>query len=680
MPLQRVKFAPTMVANNTPYSSEGFWRSGDKVRFTGDYPESIGGWQQLSSNTYLGTARSLTAWKALDGKSYLGIGTHLKYYIENGGVYNDITPIRDTAALTDPFETIINTLASSITASDTQLTLTDATDFPVSGFIKINSEEIQYDSKSGNTLLSLTRGYNSTTAASHNATDNVASSSILVTDTSHGAITNDFVTFSGSSDVGGILAASINVEGQIKVINNNTYFFDTGTYPTSATTGGGSVTASYQINVGLDTYVIGVGWGSGGWGSGGWGSASSTGIGRQLRLWTNQNFGEDLIFGPRGGEIFYWDATSGVSTRGVYLSSLASAADVPTAHNQILVTESRFVIAFGATPIGSSTQDPMLIRWSDQEIPQIWTPLPTNLAGSFRLAQGTEIITAVQSRQEILVWTDSALYSMQFSEEFGFVQSLIDPNISIAGPNAVVLADNRVFWFGKDKFYEYNGRVMSMPCSVGEYVFDNINSDQLFQVYGGTNEEYDEVWWFYTDNTASFNNRYVIFNHQTGGWCVGSMMRTAWLDTGIRANPLAAYNNHLYTHEVGVNDGTDNNFAPINAYIESADFGIGEGESYMFVRRILPDISFGRSTAENPTATITLEPRPNSGRAYQTPGATQNVVRTGGSSATVEIFTEQVDMRVRGRQVRLKVESNSLGTAWRLGVPRIDAKPDGRRA
>lgn len=678
MPLQRVKFQPTMVANNTELAADGAWRLGDKVRFKNGLPETIGGWQRANNQEFLGTCRALIPWTTLDGEELIGVGTHLKYYVERGGVYYDVTPVRESQALTDPYETVIDTLAADITAADTQLTLTDASKYPTTGAVQIDSEEIIYSNKAGNTLLGLTRGVNGTTAAAHTATANAASRYVRVTDTAHGAITNDYVTMSGSSAVGGVSAGALDGEHQIEIGGSDFYYFDAEEYPTSAATGGGAVTADYQVNTGQEYFVQGVGWGAGGFGLSGFGAAAATGAGQQMRIWNHQNFGEDLIFGPRGGGMFYWDASAGFTTRGGYLSNLASAADVPTVQNQLIVTESRFVMAFGANPAGSSVQDPMLIRWSDQELAQVWTELPTNLAGSLRLTVGTEIITAVETRNEILVWTDAALYSLQFSPEFGFVQTLLDRNISIAGPNAVVLADNAVFWMGRNKFYVYDGRVNTLPSTVDDYVFENFNSDQNYQVFAGSNEAFDEVWWFYPTESELLNDAYVTFNYVEKGWTVGTMTRTAWVDANIREYPLAAGGNRLYYHELGVDDGTDTNLVAMVSYIESSDFGIGEGEFYMLVSRILPDMSFSRSTAVTPRATLSLLPRTQSGRPYRAETPTQDVTRS--ATVPIEQYTEQVDVRVRGRQMKLKIQGSTLGSAWRLGTPRLDARPNGRRA
>lgn len=678
MPLQRLRFAPTMMADSTTYASEGSWRIGDRVRFRNGFPESIGGWQLLNSSEFLGTCRALVSWRTLTGEELLGVGTNLKYYIERGGAYYDITPIRATTTPTNPFTSVASTLASGITAAATELTLVSAADFPLSGTVLIEAEQIFYANRTGNTLLGLTRGVNGTTAAAHLAAAFVGSNSVKVTDASHGANTGDFVTITGSAAVDGIPALEINAEHQVTVFGLSTYFFVVDSFATSTVTGGGTVTIQYQVVTGSATFIQGVGWGAGPWGGGGWGQAAAVGIGTQLRIWNHQNFGEDLIFGPRGGGLFYWDASGGFLTRGVALSTLIGASNVPVVQNRILVTESRFALVFGTNPIGSSAIDPMLIRWSDQELIQDWTPTPTNLAGDLRLAIGSEIITAVSAQREILVWTNSALYSLQFAEELGFVQTLIADNISIAGPNAVIVANNVVYWMGKDKFYRYTGRSETLPSTVDQYVFEDFNLDQEFQVYAGVNESFDEVWWFYVSQNATSNDRYVSYNYVEDGWAVGNLERTAWLDAGMRPRPVAAGGMRLFEHELGTDDGSATPALPLNSYIESADFGLGDGDSYSFVWRVLPDITFARSTALNPTVNMSLQPRTSSGAAYRPELSTPNVTRS--ATVPVEQYTEQVYVRLRGRQMKFRIECDTTGTAWRLGTPRIDLKPNGRRA
>lgn len=678
MPLQRLKFAPTMVADTTAYAADGAWRIGDRVRFRNGFPQSIGGWQPLNTSVFLGVCRALWAWTTLAGEQLLGVGTNLKYYIERGSTYYDITPIRLTRVLTDPFTTVGSTLAAPLSDVATEVTLLDAAQFPAAGSARVGMEEITWAAKTGDTLVGVVRGVNGTVAVAHMAGAFVGTNVLITTDMSHGAVTGDFVIFSGADAVNTVLAGEINREHQIVVRDLSTYWVIVTSYATAVVIGGGTTTAEYQVTTGLESFVQGVGWGAGGWGVSGWGVAADVGIGAQLRLWNNQNFGEDLVFGQRGGALFYWDASGGFLTRGSYISDLPGASDVPAQHNNFIVTESRFLVVLGATPLGGTELDPMLIRWSDQELIQVFTPTPTNLAGDLRLAIGSEIISAVATRQEILVWTDSALYSLQFVPELGFTQNLIADNISIAGPNAAITANNVVFWMGRDKFYTYTGASSTLPSTVDEYVFDDFNADQSFQVYAGVNEAFDEVWWFYVSASSDVNDRYVAFNYAETGWIVGNLDRTAWLDSGIRAQPVATMNGVLYAHETGVDDASVTPAISLNSYIESSDFGIGEGEDYSFVWRVLPDITFTGSTAMQPRVNMTLQPRVASGASYRAEGSTPAVTRS--ATVPVEQYTEQVFVRLRGRQMKFKVSCNTAGSAWRLGFPRIDIKPNGRRA
>jgi hypothetical protein len=447
------------------------------------------------------------------------------------------------------------------------------------------------------------------------------------------------------------------------------------------------VTAVYQINTGPAFSVPVTGWGAGAWGAGPWGVGSFTaGDLEDLRLWSQGNFGEDLVFGPRGGGLYYWDASSGFSTRGVLVSSLSGASNVPTVQNYILISDtSRFVFCFGANELGSSVQDPLLVRWSDQEDVTNWTPAATNQAGGIRFSQGSEIVTAKQSRQEVLVWTDSALYSMQYVGAGGGVWStqLLGSNISIASQNSVAIASNISFWMGLGKFYMYDGRVQPLPCAVKRYVFDDFNETQFQQVHAGTNEEFNEVWWFYCSADSTEIDRYVVYNYVQNIWYYGTMGRTAWLDSDLRTSPIAAtYNYNIVAHEDGVDNNETGTPQPISAYITSAQFDIDSGDRFSFIWRVLPDLTFNGSTAEAPAATMTLLPLANSGSGYNSPtseGGTNTAGVTRTSVLPVEQYTGQVYTRVRGRQMAVKVESAGLGVQWQLGVPRIDIRPDGRR-
>ena len=637
MPLKKIMFRAGVNRENTRYAAEAMgaggtmsvanatagWYESDKVRFRAGTPEVIGGWQRISAYTYQGVCRSLWNWVTLGGLNLIGVGTNLKFYIEKGGAYYDITPIRDVATLTNPFTATLN------------------------------------------------------------------STTLLVTDALHGCVTGDFVTFSGATGLGGNVTASVlNAEYQVTVVNPNQY---TITLPVQAdatdvagSPGGGTVTATYQINVGPAYEVPLVGWGGGPWGSGTWGNGVPSTV--SLRLWSQSNFGEDLLFAPRDGAIYYWDATGGVTTRGVRLDSLPGASDVPLVQKFIFVSDtSRFVFAFGANDIGSAVADPMLIRWSDQENAVNWTPGPTNQAGSIRVSHGSELITCLQTRQEIVVWTDSSLYSLQFvGTPAVWSSQLLGDNISIVGQNAAAIASGVVYWMGVDKFYKYDGRVQTLRCDLRQYIFSDINVSQNQQVFAGTSEGFNEVWWFYCSKNSTTIDKYVIYNYAEDVWYYGTMGRTAWLDSGLREYPLAAtYSNNLVNHEQGVDDNETDTPLPIAASISSAEFDIDDGHNFGFVWRVLPDVTFRGSTeGTTPSCDMTLIPLQNSGSGYTDPRSTAgtstaSIQRI--ATAPIEEFTGQVYIRVRGRQLVFKISSAKLGTTWQLGAPRIDIRADGRR-
>jgi hypothetical protein len=614
MPLQKLQFKPGVDRENTRYAAEGSWYETNKVRFRRGMPQKIGGWVRLSNATFLGVCRSLLNWITLGGQNLVSVGTNLKYYIEKGGAYNDITPIRSTVTLTDPFDT---TSGSAV---------------------------------------------------------------VLVTDVDHGALEGDFVTFSGATAVGGL---TLNNEYQISLIDSDSYTITAETTASSTATGGGTVTAAYEINTGSEIAVPFTGWSAGTWGSGTWGFSGVTDS--PIRLWSQANFGEDLFFTYRGGAPFYWDASTGVTTRAVYVSSLAGASDVPVIANKAFVSDIfRFAFCFGANDFGSSVLDPMLIRWSDQEDVAYWTPAATNQAGSLRLSRGSEIITAVQARQEVLVWTDTALYGMQYlgaPEVWG--AQLLGDNITIASPNAAVYSGNIAYWMGTDKFYLYDGTVQTLPCAVRSYVFNDFNTSQYPQVIAGTNERFDEIWWFYCSADSTQNDRYVVYNYMQDIWYYGTLSRSAWMDADLRDNPVAAtYSNNLVQHEVGYDCQETATPFPITATLVSSEFDLDDGDKFMFVNRMLPDVTFEGSTADSPAATMTLSPMENSGSGYNNPlseGGNSSATVTRSATVPIEQFTGQVFVRVRGRQMAFKIESTELGVAWKLGIPRLDMRPDGRR-
>ena len=617
MPLQKLALKPGVNRENTRYTSEGGWYESDKIRFRQGTPEKIGGWQRISAATFLGVCRSLWNWVTLGSQNLIGVGTNLKFYIENGGAYNDITPLRATVTLTNPFTT--------------------------------------------------TSG----------------SPTVSVVDANGGYISGDFVTFSGASAVGGL---TLNGEYQLTIDTNaiNTYFITASSNASSSATGGGTVTAAYQINTGAASVTPLTGWGAGPWSAGAWGVGVPSDV--QIRLWSQANFGEDLIFAPRGGDIYFWDATAGLTSRGVTLASIAPVgANVPSVQDLILVSDiSRFVFCFGCNDLASATKNPMLIRWSDQENATQWTPAATNQAGSLQLSRGAEIIAAKQARQEVLVWSDSALYALQYvGAPVVWGAQLVGENISIASQNAVAYANGVAFWMGIDKFYMYDGRTQPLPCNLRKFIFNDFNTAQYRQVFAGTVESYHEVWWFYCSAESDTADRYVVYNYLDNIWYYGTMDRTAWLDSGLRDYPLAAtYSNNLVNQEEGVDDNELGASTPIHAYASTAEFDLDDGHQFNFIWRVLPDITFDGSTTESPSAVMTLLPMQNSGSGYNSPasvGGSNNGTITRSAVLPIEKFTEQLNTRVRGRQMTMKIESTEAGVTWQLGSPRLDMRPDGRR-
>lgn len=653
MPLQKLQFRPGVNREGTTLSNEGGWFDCDKVRFRSGYPEKIGGWAAVSYNTFLGYCRSLWNWITLKNFNLVGAGTNLKFYIENGGIYYDITPLRETN--TNPSGQI--TLAVTSGSSTMTITDTGADSLQVNDFVTLSG------------AVDLGTAGTNVTAAVLNQEYQITS---IVSATSYTVVLRSAVT------------------GDIATTNGGATIVANQTASSSAMTG---LTIAYQINTGFPIYTIGTGWGAGPWSRGTWGSGYTTGIGQQLRLWSQSNFGEDLLFSPRTGPIYLWQPGSGstpaVGTRG----ALISGTDVPSSINEIMVSDStRIVIAFGCNDYGAygtTVQDPMLIRWSAQESYTDWTPAATNQAGSYRLSHGSVIIGALQTRQEIVVWTDAAIYAMQYLGPpyvWGF--TLLTDNISIASPNAMATAAGVVYWMGTDKFYVYSGRVETLPCAVRTFIYDDINRDQFSQIYAGTNEGFSEIWWFYCSANSTVVDRYVIFNYLDRVWYYGTIDRTAWLDSPLRQYPMGATSAGLLVyHEAAVDDGTTNPPSPIDSYVQSSDFDIGDGHNYGFVWRIIPDITFdgsntSGSTSETPQVNFTVRPRQNPGAAYGY--ANQPIVQSAQSykavtTYNVQEFTEIVYTRIRGRQMAFKVESSTLGTQWQLGVPRLDVRPDGRR-
>lgn len=634
MPLQKFQFRPGINREVTDYTNEGGYRDCDKVRFTKGFPEKIGGWQRIGVLSYLGTVRSIHFWQSLTGDLFLGLGTGVKYYIESGLFYYDITPIRDTTA-----------------AGDVTFSATDG------------------------------------------------SSTIVVSDTGHGAVAGDFVTFSGAASLGGLITADVlNQEYQVQVvIDNDSYEIqareagtdiasitvDGGLSPTpvvanSSDTGDGgpNTVGAYQINSGLDTALYGTGWGASFWGRGTWGSSADINTATtDLRIWSQDNFGEDLIINARNGGIYYWDRSASATTfqRAVALSDLPGASGAPTIAKSVLVSDrDRHVIAFGCDPFDNvGVQDPLLIRFSDQENPTDWTDTVLNTAGSLRIGSGSEIVGVFETRQQVLVFTDTSLHAMQFlGTPFTFGINLISESTTLQGPNAGVAVDDTVFWMGRNEFYMYNGAVQRIPCSVRSYVFDDFNNLQGEKVSAGLNSAHSEVWWFYPSTNSSTNDRYVVFNYLENVWYIGTLARSAWLDRGALENPIATgLDGYLYEHETGFDDGSTVPPSPISSYIESSPVDIGDGQQFSLIRRVFPDVDFKNSTAPAPEADITLSVQNQTGGSY---------LRSA-TGTFVDTDRKQLDFRLRGRQMTFKVSADQLNSTWRLGSPRIDLRPSGRR-
>jgi hypothetical protein len=712
MPLTKLQFKPGINREITKYSNEGGWVDGDKIRFRFGYPEKFGGWEKMSSNTYQGTARSLHNWLALDGSNFLGVGTHLKYYIEEGGTFNDVTPLRGTSPFT-------NALASDpIVTNDTTGT----------------------------------------------------EKQVTINDINHGAAEGDFVTIAGADATGGLGTSILNAEHQITTVTDgNSYIITVSTNATSDATGGGSsVTATYQINTGLDSQVGGTGWGAGLFGgttagalttqlnealdnsetavdvddetgittandvilvdeelmlvsattddntltvtrghSGttavahdddtivrlavgnassaddftGWGIAAVSGTTREIRTWSHDNFREDLLINPRDGAIYRWDKTNGLSTRAVELSTISGAENVPTVAKQVLVSDQGHVFAFGANTYATDTQDPLLIRFSSFDNELEYTVSAVTSAGFLSIGSGSEFIQAVKTKREILVWTDISLHTLRYigyPEYYGIEQ--ISSGITIMGPHAAVATQDFVFWMGKDNFYVYAGGTQTLPCTVKDKVFLDFNSQQADKVIAGVNSEFTEVIWFYPSESNSLNNggtgdvdKYVVYNYGQKIWYFGSLARTAWIDRGIRTFPIAASSSYLYNHETGYDDDG----SAMTSFIESSPMDIGDGDKFTLIQKVIPDLTFeGSVNQSTPAANFTIKARNEPGEDY---GNTSSGTATRTATSPVELFTNQIDLRSRGRSFALRVDSSATGMKWKLGTPRVNIRPDGRR-
>jgi hypothetical protein len=668
MPLQKLEFRPGVNREGTTLANEGGWFESDKVRFRSGYPEKIGGWikdtgaqyntgtsAQPTTGSFWGVCRALYNWLNLAGFNLLSLGTNLKFYIQNsaGGNIYDVTPVRYTAAVaSNAFTTTYPTNATTVTCNVT----------------------------------------------------------------AHGAQVGDFVTISGvAGPVNGIPASALNREFRVvSVPSSNTFTITVSSGATSAGTTG-AATFAFQLVTGNEVYSTAAGWGAGGWGgvtsgsaSTGWGLAAATGVGVNLRLWSQAAFGENLIFNARGGAMNFWAVNptpttfdrgqvivaGGTITQKNYATGLGTTsvsidATCPSQVNYVLVSDaSRFTIAFGCNdPTGvyaTAALDPMQIRWADQESYSVWTPSITNQAGGYRLSRGSQIVTALQTRQEILIWTDTSIYSMQFvGAPYVWSFQIMGDNLSIISQNAPVTVNNITYWMGTDKFYMYSGRVETLPCALRQYIFDDINLEQGAQVFGGTNEGYNEIWWFYCSAGSTTVDKYVIYNHLERTWAYGTLARTAWLDSPLRGSPTATgYNGNLVYHEQGNDDGTTNPPSPIYAYVRSSDFDIGDGHNLGFVWRMIPDVTFDGSTVNTPAVNFTVLPRQNPGANYgssDNPKVASKQNYVGQRTFNVQQFTEYAYVRIRGRQMAFQISSSDLGVSWQLGSPRLDVRPDGRR-
>ena len=624
MPLTKFQFKPGINKEETDYSNEGGWVDGNKIRFRKGRVEKIGGWEKASPNTYLGSARALHSWISLGSSRFLGLGTTSKYYIESGGNFNDVTPIRATTT--------------------------------------------------NGIVFAATNGSNIITA----------------TDSDHGAVVGDSVTISGAATLGGLITATVLNQEQVitAVPTVNTYTFTaTATANGSDTGNGGSgVDGAYQINVGLDEYVSSTGWGANNWGAGTFGSSSAISASGQLRLWTHDNYGEDLIINPRGGGIYRWKENNGLSTRALELSGISGANLVPTVGLQVITSETdRHLIVLGADPIvdgaRTGTIDPMLVAFSDQENELQFEPLASNTAGDLRLSSGSLIIGGLKSRQEVLIWTDTSLYSMTFiGPPLTFAVNLINEGAGLVSPKAAINAPAGVYFMSKNAFYNYNGAVQKLPCTVQDYVFSDLDLGQAFKCHATLNSAFSEVWFFYPsieDGTGEIS-RYVIYNYEENSWSIGSLIRYAWLDTGIEDKPLAttsvSSSNYLYSHETGFNDDTE---SMDNVFVESADLDVGDGENFAFVKKVIPDIKFVSTTGtdQTPAINFVLKQRNYNGDSLTTASTTQ-----------VTDTSTYASLRSRSRQVVLRFESdddnsesNRKNYKWRLGATRLDVSPSGRR-
>ena len=710
MPLTKLQFKPGINREITKYSNEGGWVDCDKIRFRFGYPEKFGGWEKMSSNTYEGTARRLHNWLALDGSNFLGVGTHLKYYIEEGGTFNDVTPIRASTTNSTTFAATNGSANITVTESNHGAAENDFVTF--SQAVSLGGNVTAAILNAEHQIVSVTNAntYVITVNVTANATDSGNGGSAtdaeyqltvgldsqvggtgwgagLFGGTTAGALTTQLnealdateTEIDVDSSTGIIAGDTILIEEElitVGTISSNTL----GPGGGPSTRGASGTTAATHAD---NTIVrLAVGNASSDDDFTGWGIAAVSGTTREIRTWSHDNFGEDLLINPRDGAVYLWDKTNGLSTRAVELSTLAGAANTPTIAKQVLVSDiDRHVLCFGTNTYGTTTQDPLMIRWSNQESVSNWTISSDTTAGSLRLGSGSEFVQAVETKREILVYTDTSLHSLRFiGGDFVFGIQQIASNITIMGPKAAVATEDFVVWMGRDSFYAYAGGTQTLPCTVKDKVFLDFNNQQRDKVVAGVNSEFGEVIWFYPSESNSLNNggtgdidKYVVYNYNEKVWYFGNLSRTAWMDRGIRNFPIAASSSYLYNHE----NGYDDDGSAMTSFIESAPMDIGDGDKFSLVQKVIPDLTFeGSVNQSTPVANFTLKARNEPGEDY---GNTSAGSTTRTATSPVELFTNQIDLRARGRSFALRVDSDATGMKWKLGSPRVSIRPDGRR-
>ena len=713
MTISKLQIRPGIHREGTTYSEEGSWYDCDKIRFREGKPEKIGGWQRVGEQFFKGVARVMMNWALLDSSDCISFGTHKKFYIENSEKFYDITPIRFTDVNTDPITTgtagtnvhtyqtsgahsaavgDFFTISDVVADVDGICTDTYTDPFKTTGAgatqVEVETTTPHYASKGDMVTFSGTTGFDGIPAIDFNTTLEILDVTSPTSYVINVATSCTAGTTTGGGTVTALYLSRINREYEIlSVPTSDTVTFATDTNCTTGgvTGGGADITTRFQISIGYSINITGGGWGTGFWSRGAWGSPIDSSIsGISLRIWSVDNYGEDLIFCTRDGPLYIWDATNGFGTRGTLVSDEVGASDVPAQTSIVLVTEDRHVLSIGTTDRDTTTFDPLLIRWCDQEDFTNWTPAVDNTAGDKRIPLGSYVVAAIAARQETLIWTDHSLHSLQFiGPPYTFGIQTLAENTNIVGPNAAANVNNVTYWMGKDRFWIYSGRVEAIPCSVQRYVFSNFNMSQAAQVYASVNDNFTEVSWFYCSVNSDRVDSYVTYNYGDNLWTYGTLARTAWVDCPARQGlPYATTGGYdaddgaMYVHEVGYDDGETSPPSAITSYISSADFDIGDGDRMIFADRIIPDFSFSRSTVDEPSAVLTIQSKKYPGQYTQTTDA-----RTVGVSTTsiVDEYTKQVWVRLRGRQMNVRVDSNALGVCWLLGSIRVNIRPDGKQ-